>query len=139
MILTRFLCVQCQSSSTMIVSHHCQTGKTTTIRRAAVRGIRVSLEPWGINWEEPLNSLGPSQHYGIEGFEVELLIGPPLCRRTDDESFSSPHYGKLSLENDLFKIVFAILVYLHNSIDYFDNSLQYPHSEKQISISFQIE
>ena len=70
-----------------------RTGKTTNIRRIAVREASVSRHHGGAFKAHP-NTHRISEHYRIEGFNGGSLISPPLCRetrvsRTADVSFSS--------------------------------------------------
>ena len=53
-----------------------QTGKTTPIRRAAVRDTSVSWHHEGL-----LKPLGPSQQYRIEVFEVSPQWSPHYAER----------------------------------------------------------
>ena len=59
-----------------------QSGKTTTIRRIAVRETGI-WQHHAAQFRDPLKPLAPSLHYRIQGVERGLLIGSPLCLETD--------------------------------------------------------
>ena len=68
------------SFSTGKIPSSYQTGKTTAMRRAAVRGNGVSRHH-GTQLRVPLKTLGPSQHYSIGMFKRGLQLGPNYAER----------------------------------------------------------
>ena len=106
-----------------------QTGKTTPIRRAAVRDTSVSGHHEGL-----LKPLGPSQQYRIEGFEVSPQWDPimlrekyihmrtryiffsalsqlRICRPPPPPTFDPVFYGWCAMCWNEWKINFPILIF----------------------------